>query len=63
MRTYVKTLEMKNNHKADSRNDRTLDKARIKDRENTDLHHLLSKQRDKHKREEDDIEDLHRNQD
>jgi len=63
MRTYVKSLEMKNGHKADSRNERTLEKSRIKQNENTDLNNMLSKQRDKHKREEDEIEDLHRQQD
>jgi len=56
-------MEMKNNHKADSRNERILDKSRIKNAENTDLHQLISKQQSKHKKEEDEIEDLHRHQD
>lgn len=54
---------MKNGHKADARNERTLEKSRIKNVENSDLNNLLSKQRDKHKKEEDEIEDLHRQQD
>jgi len=63
MRTYVKSLEMKNGHKADTRIERALEKSRIKNTENTELTNLLAKQRDKHKKEEDEIEDLHRQQD
>jgi len=63
MKTYLKTLEMKNNYKADSRNNDNTEKFALREKETYDLDLLLLKQREMHKKEDDEMSEMSRNHD
>jgi len=63
MNTFVKTMQMKNLHKAESRNERKNEKLKLQNNENSELSKLFNDQRDKHKKEDDEISELSRHQD
>jgi len=63
MKTQLKTLEMKNNLKAEDRNNKNHLNMTLRNKEKQDLEKMLSDQRAKHRKEEEDINDLCRQQD
>lgn len=63
MRTLIKTIEIKNELTASDRNETIFDKISLRDKEKYELDKLLFSQREKHRREEDEISELSRSQD